>query len=53
MMEDSIFIRRDPSHYGDVLKLHMGDESRAALERLLADANQKLAMATALEVSQR
>jgi hypothetical protein len=52
MMEDPIFIRRDISDYGAMLKLYMGDESRAALERLLADAKQKLAMATALEVLQ-
>jgi hypothetical protein len=53
IMEDPSFIQGDISHYGAMLKLYMGDESRAALERLLADAKQKLAMATALEVLQR
>jgi hypothetical protein len=46
-MEDPIFIERDISHYGAMLKLYMGEESRATLERLLAEARQKLAVAMA------
>jgi hypothetical protein len=53
MMEDSIFIQRDISHYGAMLKLYMDDKSRANLERLLAEAKQKLALVTASEVQQR
>jgi len=53
MMEDSIFIQRDISHYGAMLKLYMGDQSRANLERLLSEAKQKLVLANALEVQQR
>ena len=53
MMEDPIFIQRDISHYGAMLKLYMCDECRANLERLLAEARQRLAMAAALEVQQR
>ncbi len=44
MREDPIFIRRDISHYEAMLKLHMSDESRAALLRLLAEAERKLAV---------
>jgi hypothetical protein len=47
MHEDAVFIQRDISHYGAMLKLHMGGESRAALMRLLAEAEHKLAVATA------
>jgi hypothetical protein len=53
MMEDPILIRKDISHYGAMLKLYMVYESRANLERLLAEAKQKLALATAAEVQQR
>jgi hypothetical protein len=49
MIEDRIFIKREVSHYGAMLKLHMGDESRANLEHLLAEAKQKLAAMTALK----
>jgi hypothetical protein len=52
MMEDPIFIQRD-THYGAMLKLYMGDESHANLERLLAEAKQKLPLATGSEVQQR
>ena len=38
MMEDPIFIQRDISHFGAMLKLYMCDECRANLERLLAEA---------------
>ncbi len=30
MMDDPTFIQRDISHYGAMLKLHMGDDSRAS-----------------------
>ena len=52
MIEDPIFIQRDISHFGAMLKLHMGDESRATLERLLTEAKKKLLEATILEVRQ-
>lgn len=45
MQEDTHFIQRDISHYGAMLKLRMGDQSRAALLRLLAEAEHKLAFA--------
>jgi hypothetical protein len=38
MMEDAFFIGREISCYGAMLKLRMDNESRATLERLLADA---------------
>jgi hypothetical protein len=44
MKEGASFIRADISDYGAMLKLHMGRESRAALERLLAEAERRLAM---------
>ncbi len=47
MMEDPIFIQRDISHYRAMLKLYMRDDSRANVERLLAEATQRLAAATA------
>jgi hypothetical protein len=53
MMEDPIFIQRNISNFGAMLNLHMGDECRANLERLLAEAKKKLLVATILEVQQR
>jgi hypothetical protein len=47
MQEDPFFMKRDISHYGAMLKLYMSDESRAALTRLLAEAEHKLSVATA------
>jgi hypothetical protein len=52
MLEDPIFIQRDIVCYGAMLKLYMGEESRAALLRLLADAERKLAAAMATGESQ-
>jgi hypothetical protein len=52
MMEDAFFIAREMSHYGAMLKLYMGDESHAALMRLLAEAEHKLAVVTSLQAQQ-
>ena len=46
MTEDPVFIQRNISQYGAMLKLYMGDENRAIIEKLLADAKQNLAAAT-------
>jgi len=46
MTEEPIFIQRNISHYGAMLKLHMCDENRAIIEHLLAGAEQNLAAAT-------
>lgn len=48
MREDPFFLKREISHYEAMLKLHMSDESRAALMRLVADAEHKLDVATAM-----
>jgi hypothetical protein len=53
MMEDPIFIQWDISRYLAMSKLSLCTESRANLERLLAEAKQKLATAVAVEVQQR
>ena len=46
MREDPFFIKREISHYGAMLKLHMSDESRASLIRLIAEAEHKLNVVT-------
>jgi hypothetical protein len=46
MTEEPIIIRMNIAHYGAMLKLHLGDEQRSALERLLAEANEHLVLAT-------
>jgi hypothetical protein len=46
MQEDAFFLKLNISHHRAMLKLHMSDESRAALMRLLADAEHKLDVAT-------
>jgi hypothetical protein len=46
MMEDPFFIQREISHLRAMLKLKMGGESRAKIERLVAEAEQKLLVAT-------
>jgi len=38
------------AHYGAMIKLHLGDEQRSVLERLLAEAEE--ALATDLEKQQ-
>ena len=52
MREDPFFIKREISHYEAMLNLHMSDESRAALRRLLAEAEHKLDVATTRGASQ-
>jgi hypothetical protein len=52
MMEDAFFIEREISLYRAMLKLYMGDVSRAAIKRLLAEAEYKLAVVTGLEAQQ-
>jgi hypothetical protein len=46
MMEDPFFIQREISHLKAMLKLKMGGKSRAKIERLVAEAEQKLLVAT-------
>lgn len=47
MTEEPIIIQMNISHYGAMLKLHLDDQNRAILERLLAEAEQSLVLATA------
>lgn len=47
MTEDPIIIQMNIAHYGAMLKLRMGDENRSFVERLLAEAERDLALATA------
>ncbi len=50
-MEESIFIQRNISHYEAILKLKLDAQTRAAICRLLAEAEHSLAVATSLEQS--
>jgi chemotaxis response regulator CheB len=47
MTEEPIFIRRRISHYGAMSKLRLNERSRAKIQRLLADAENKLEVTTA------
>jgi two-component system chemotaxis response regulator CheB len=46
MTEEPVFIRRRISHYGAMSKLDLNDKNRATIERLLAQAERKLEIAT-------
>jgi hypothetical protein len=46
MMEDEFFIEREISYYRAMLKLRMCDKNRAALMRLLTEAEHKLTEVT-------
>jgi hypothetical protein len=46
--EEPIIIQMNISHYGAMLKLNLDDENRSILERLLAEAEQNLVLATGL-----
>jgi hypothetical protein len=46
MTEDPIIIQMNIAHYRTMLKLVLDDDRRAAVKRMLAKANQDLALAT-------
>jgi hypothetical protein len=47
MTEEPIIVRMNIAHYGEMLKLDLGDENRSVLERLLAEAKEHLMQAAA------
>ncbi len=52
MQEEPIIIRMNIAHYGALLKLELSAEKRAVVERLLAEAQVNLRLAT-VETSER
>ena len=48
-IEEPIFVRMRIAHYGAMLKLNLGDENRATIRRLLAEAEKNLVAVTALK----